>query len=86
MRYIYFWSYRGLPLTMQEDINNIIVNHDYKKFKKIQFILEELQNILKHEKYFPVFPQSIVDTEKDCDIPLNEQNFNLIDYAECEHG
>lgn len=71
---------------MQEDIDKIIVSHDWESFCKVQSALKDLQSVLEQKEYFPLFPTHIVDCENDSHIPLNEQNFKLIEYSECEHG
>lgn len=85
-RYVYYW-YNHLAISFEACamIDELIEDHDYKAFLCIKEILERNSKLV----YFPmiIYDYEKFDEDGTCrEIEINEETFNLIEYAENECG
>lgn len=82
---IYYWYHHMNPHIDTNEVNHIIMNHDFKQFWEISERIEEMS---PHMCYFPVTACVVTNDEYigDLNIFRDEKLFSCITYSECECG
>lgn len=85
VKVVYYWYHHMNPNVQQKEINDIIMNHDFKKFWDIS---EEIEENSPYLCYFPATACVVSKDEYigDLNIFRSEETFACITWSECECG
>ena len=85
VKVVYYWYHHMNPNVNQKEINEVIMNHDFKRFWDIS---EEIEENSPYLCYFPVTACVVSKDEYigDLNIFRSEETFACITWSECECG